>query len=96
MSTLSIVIVVDNASTEGPPSFIAERHPNVRLVAISVNLGFSAASNQGLKLASGRYRVLLNPDTVLLDRTLDRHPPMFTNPTGRKAAAGLRGSKQCG
>jgi hypothetical protein len=66
------VIVVDNASADGTPSLIAERYPNVRLAANPANLGFSAASNQGLKLASGRYRVLLNPDTLLLDRTLDR------------------------
>lgn len=66
------MIVVDNGSTDGTPAFIAERHPKVKLIANSANLGFSAANNQGLKLASGRYRVLLNPDTLVLDRTLDR------------------------
>ena len=66
------VIVVDNASKDGTAPLVAERHPNVRLVANSANLGFPSANNQGLKIASGRYRVLLNPDTLLIDRTLDR------------------------
>jgi GT2 family glycosyltransferase len=66
------VIVVDNASADGTPSLVAEGHPDVRLIANSDNLGFAAANNQGLKLASGRYKVLLNPDTLLRDGTLDR------------------------
>ena len=66
------VIVVDNASKDGTAAFIAGRYPNVRVLANSTNLGFSAANNQALKLAAGRYRVLLNPDTLLRDGTLDR------------------------
>jgi len=86
------VIVVDNASTDGTPSFIAERHPKVTLVANSSNLGFSAANNQGLKLAAGRYRLLLNPDTVLGDKTLDRMVEYFD----AHPRAGVVGAKMLG
>ena len=71
------VIVVDNASEDGTPSFVACRHPRVRLIANSENVGFSAGNNQGLKHASGRYQVLLNPDTVIVDRTFDRMVEFF-------------------
>jgi GT2 family glycosyltransferase len=66
------VIVIDNASRDGTPALVTERYPEVRLIANSANAGFSVANNQGLKIASGRYRVLLNPDTVLKDQALDR------------------------
>ena len=55
------MIVVDDASAEGTPALIAERHPRVSPFARLANLGFAAGSNQGVKLAWGRYRVLLNP-----------------------------------
>jgi GT2 family glycosyltransferase len=63
---------VDNASVDGTPELVAKQHPDVRLIANSANLGFAKANNQALKLAAGRYRVLLNPDTLLRDGTLDR------------------------
>lgn len=66
------VIVVDNASADGTPKLVASEHPEVKLIANTVNYGFAVANNMALKVATGRFRVLLNPDTLLLDRTLDR------------------------
>lgn len=75
------VHVVDNASTDGSPDAIKERFPQVSLIRNSTNLGFSAANNQAIRLAKGRYVVLLNSDTLLIDnafqkiiRYLDKHP----------------------
>jgi GT2 family glycosyltransferase len=66
------VFVVDNASVDGTPEFIARQFPQVRLIANPSNSGFSAANNQALRAASGRYLLLLNPDTIVLDEALDR------------------------
>lgn len=75
------VIVIDNASGDHSAEMIARDFPAVRLIANETNRGFAAACNQGLRAAGGRYLLLLNPDTVVLDdaiaRTLDyarRHP----------------------
>jgi GT2 family glycosyltransferase len=60
------IIVVDNASSDGSPQFLqqwAAEGVNRRLVLNPDNRGFSAANNQGLKLAQGEYLVLLNNDT---------------------------------
>lgn len=65
-------IVVDNASHDGSPNAIAENFPQVRLVHNEVNLGFAAANNQGMKLARGRYVLLLNSDTVVLDSAIEK------------------------
>ncbi len=75
------VIVIDNASTDDSARVIAERFPQVQLIANDANRGFAAANNQGMRIARGQYVLLLNPDTVVLDevfeKTLDyarRHP----------------------
>jgi GT2 family glycosyltransferase len=59
------VLVVDNASTDGSVGLIEALFPEVRLIANAENLGFAAANNQAVRQASGRYILLLNPDTRL-------------------------------
>ncbi len=66
------IIVVDNASHDGSAKSIAENFPGIHLIALDDNLGFAAANNLASAHASGDYILLLNPDTVVLDRAIDR------------------------
>jgi len=66
------VVVVDNHSQDGTVEALRAQFPTVRIIANSANLGYSKAVNQGLKALKARYYVLLNPDTVILDRALSR------------------------
>jgi len=59
------VLVVDNASTDGGPDLVRERHPEVKLIANDANLGFARAVNQGWREATGRNLLVLNPDIVV-------------------------------
>lgn len=59
------VIVVDNHSSDGSVEFIKNRFPNVKVVALTHNLGFARANNIALRSASSEYMLLLNPDVVL-------------------------------
>ncbi|WP_440120048.1 glycosyltransferase family 2 protein [Paenibacillus sp. QZ-Y1] len=77
------VIVVDNASRDDSVQAIREAYPQVHLMANKDNTGFAVANNQGMKVAKGRYILLLNSDTVVQPDTLqtmvgfmDRHPEM--------------------
>lgn len=59
-------IVVDNASADDSARMVREEFPQVLLVESAQNLGFSGGNNLGLRLARGKYFLLLNSDTVVL------------------------------
>lgn len=64
------IIIIDNNSTEERLSSILSKYKNVTLIQNSDNLGFAAANNQGIKIAKGKYCLLLNNDTVFIDDIL--------------------------
>lgn len=66
------VIVVDNASTDGSAEAIAGRFPQVELIRLDRNVGFAKANNLAAERARGEYLLLLNPDTVVQDRAIER------------------------
>ncbi len=66
------VIVVDNASTDGSAEAIAQEFPQIRLFACDENHGFAAANNMAVSQARGRWILLLNPDTLVLDGAIDK------------------------
>jgi len=75
------VTVVDNGSTDGSVEFLETHYPQVNLISLPENKGFSFAVNRGIEGAEGEYVVLLNNDTELdvhwlgqLVRALDDRP----------------------
>jgi GT2 family glycosyltransferase len=64
------VIVVDNASKDGSVEFIKENFPWVTLIENKENLGFAKGCNQGVKISRGKYILLLNPDTIVLENSI--------------------------
>jgi len=64
------VIYVDNASTDGSVQMVREHFPDVRIIENERNQGFIKANNQAIRIARGRYVLLLNSDTVLLNNAI--------------------------
>jgi GT2 family glycosyltransferase len=61
------VIVVDNGSTDGTVRYLeqlAREIPHLRVIRNRENVGFPAATNQGIREAQGEILVLLNNDTI--------------------------------
>ena len=56
------IVVVDNASSDESVKMVREDFPEVTLISNISNLGYARAVNQGLRNASGRYFLILNPD----------------------------------
>ncbi len=63
--------VVDNASTDGSQEMVRRDFPTVKLIANTANVGFATANNQAMKVAEGRYILLLNSDAFVNENTLD-------------------------
>ncbi len=66
------IFVVDNASTDDSVSMIRREFPNVHLIVNESNRGFAAANNQAIPIARGRYILLLNSDTKVLDGAIQK------------------------
>jgi GT2 family glycosyltransferase len=64
------VIVVDNASHDASVEVVQREFPQVIILRNQQNLGFAAANNQAFAVARGRYILLLNNDTLVLEDTL--------------------------
>lgn len=64
------IIVVDNASTDGTLEMLAA-FPEIKVIRNQTNRGVAPARNQGMKEAEGRYILLLDADTIIMERALD-------------------------
>lgn len=62
------VIVVDNASKDATPDMVAKEFPWVKLIRKHENHGFGENNNYGMEIAKGRYVLLLNSDTEIIDK----------------------------
>ena len=60
------IIVVDNASEDGSSQLIRATFKNITLIENQSNIGFGGANNMGAEVATGKYLLMLNPDTILL------------------------------
>ena len=66
------VFIVDNNSVDGSVEMIESKFPKYKLIKNKKNVGFSRANNQAIKKAKGKYILLLNPDTLLEEDTLNK------------------------
>ena len=64
------VFVVDNASTDDSVTYLRSRFPWVQFIENKENVGLSKDNNQAIVKARGEYVLLLNPDTIVGERSL--------------------------
>jgi GT2 family glycosyltransferase len=83
------IIVVDNASPEGGVDAISQAFPGVIVIKSSENLGFAGANNLGFARSTGEFILLLNPDTLLFEPSID----IMMDRAGKLPNAGIIGCK---
>lgn len=71
------VIIVDNSADITGRQTILQLYPQVQWLDMGYNAGFARANNKGIRAAKGDAVLLLNPDTIILEQTLDRVYPLF-------------------
>lgn len=81
------VIIIDNASTDNSLSLVETvLQPSFKLKIIknTKNKGFAAACNQGAEIATTKYLLFLNPDTLLYENSLIKTCQFMENPDNHK------------
>lgn len=66
------IFLVDNNSIDGSADHIRAKYPDVIVMENDENVGFSKANNSALRKATGKYILILNPDTVLEEGTYSK------------------------
>jgi len=76
------VVVADNASTDSSVAYLREHFPQIRLILLEHNGGYSEGYNQALAQITSDYYVLLNSDVAVTPHWLEPILQYFTeNPT---------------
>jgi GT2 family glycosyltransferase len=71
------IIVVDNFSGDNSKEIVMASFPAVRWIQMSYNAGFARANNEGIRNATGKYVLVLNTDTIILEGALDKTIKLF-------------------
>jgi len=66
------IIVIDNNSSDDSVRIITSEFPDLNLIVCKENLGFARANNLAAEVAKGNYLLLLNPDTLVLNKAINK------------------------
>lgn len=66
------IIVVDNDPLRGGGAQVREAYPDIKWIDMEYNAGFGRANNRGMAVATGKYFLLLNADTLVTDDVIGR------------------------
>jgi len=65
-------IIIENSSDENFTQKLKDKYQNIDCYNSGKNLGMGAGNNLGIKKSKTRYVMILNPDTILNNDTLDQ------------------------
>ena len=64
-------IVVENSSDEKFIKSLEKKYQNIECYVTGSNLGMGSGNNFGIKKSKTRFVMILNPDTILKNNTID-------------------------
>ena len=79
------ILVVDNASSDGSVAYMKTEYPDIEVIALDQNYGFSKAVNVGIEHSTTPYVILLNNDTTVdphyveeMVKAIEKSPRIFS------------------
>lgn len=79
------ILVVDNASSDGSVAYMKTEYPDIEVIALDQNYGFSKAVNVGIEHSTTPYVILLNNDTTVdphyveeMVKAIEKSPCIFS------------------
>jgi GT2 family glycosyltransferase len=66
------IIVVDNDPEHGEGQLVRAEFPEIKWLDMAYNSGFGRANNKGMQVATARYFLILNADTLVSDNVIGR------------------------
>jgi len=84
------IIVVDNGSSDGSVETIRKDFPDVTLISLKNNTGFTGANNAGITAASGDLLVLLNNDCIVEPGWLSNLEKRMDDPSTGAVTSSIR------
>lgn len=83
------IILVDNGSTDSSILYVKENFPDVKIIELRDNTGFTGGNAAGLKASDGEFVALVNNDTRADDRWLEN----LVQPMSKDERVGICASK---
>lgn len=88
------VIVVCNGCTDGAEDYVKSLGPPFRVLSFPDALGYTRATNEGIKVATGDFLVFYNNDNLLLDQPKNQWLDMLLEPYKNNPRMGITGPLQ--
>lgn len=66
------IVIVDNNSKDATVDSLTKNFPKISLIRNNYNAGFSSAVNQAVKTCRGKLILILNPDTLFVEDTIQK------------------------
>jgi len=66
------IIVVDNCSDDNLGDIMKWQYPDIKFIQAGNNLGMGSGNNLGLAQATGKYYLVMNPDTIAVSDTFQK------------------------
>lgn len=88
------VIVVANGCTDGTEDYVRSLGPKFRCLSFPDALGYTRATNEGIKVATGDFIILYNNDVVLLGQDKNQWLDILLAPYKNNPKMGITGPLQ--
>lgn len=93
LSSVEVIVVANGCidQTKEYVTYLSSIHPEFKLLWFDDGIGYTRATNEGIKISKGEYLILLNNDTVLLEQEKNLWLNLLIRPFLNQENVGITG-----